>query len=418
MVEFSDIVNFEYTPEKVDEDIKKLLKTDEFKPAYTDIVREFLHDEIENCKNAVNDDKHHLSVHIHGSMSEDALTRTPKELNPELDWLNFPADKRQFWYNYFVHPKFGRQKAPPLSVLQNGGKKLMLSPFGLTKDAFYSVYTEIHELMHGVQGKYFVSQKEDSYMKRHYELLYQGKSRDEAIAVQTAENPDLKQQRHHQRCFAEMQANAAGTCYMMLKAVETKDKTLIAKVEKRLLNESAAMSGALMNERLGLAYFEYPATKQIIEEIKQGKCPRLLNDKGLLNWSELYRYTKEKIDEMGYTKEDMAASLETAKMLQKIRSEHPDNYEEFLTAVEKETSNVSYPHNKIFTQFVEAQRTFSYDSSENLYRFYGRLAIKEERESLLEKTDAKTVPNIEEYRKIYLQTKAAKSTIFQNPRER
>ena len=107
-------------------------------------------------------------------------------------------------------------------------------------------------------------------------------------------------------------------------------------VEKRLLNESAAMSGALLNERLGLAYFEYPATKQIIEEVKAGICTHLLNEKGMLNWDELYKYTKEKIDNMGYSKEDMATSLETAKMLKEIRNQYPDSKAEFLDAVEKQ----------------------------------------------------------------------------------
>ena len=279
----------------------------------------------------------------------------------------------------------------------------MLTPFGLATDAFYSVYTEIHELMHGVQGKYFTSEKEDKYQQDHYDLLYQGKSRDEAIAIQTAKNPSLRRELHYERCFKEMQANSAATCYMMLKAVETKDPDIISKVEKRLLNEAAAMSGALMNENLGLAYFEYPATKRIIEEIKQGKGRHLLNDKGLLNWPELYRYTQEKVEGMGYTKEDMLTSLETAKKLRKIRFEHPDNKEEFLQAVEKEKENLPYPHNKIFAQFVEAQRRITGGSDRSLHRFYDLLGVKEGREKRLADADGKKIPHIDEYRKIYRQ---------------
>ena len=195
-----------------------------------------------------------------------------------------------------------------------------------------------------------------------------------------------------------MQANSAATTYMMLKAVETGDKDLIAKVEKRLLNESASMSGALMNERLGLAYFEYPATKKIIEEVKQGKCAHLLNENGLLNWPELYKYTKDKVAEMGYSKE------------------------EFLSAVEKEALNLPYPHNKIFSQFVEAQRDYTPDSSQNLHRFYDYLGVKDNREALLEKADSKNVPHIDEYRAIYQQSKNGKNTnisaILQSLRQR
>jgi len=195
----------------------------------------------------------------------------------------------------------------------------------------------------------------------------------------------------------------------MLKAVETGDKDLITKVEKRLLNESASMSGALMNERLGLAYFEYPATKKIIDEVKQGKCAHLLNKDGLLNWPELYKYTKDKVAEMGYTKEDMNASLQTAKMLKEIKAKHSDNKEEFLAAVEQEAANVPYPHNKIFNQFVEAQRDYTPDSSQNLHRFYDYLGVKDNREALLEKADSKSIPNIEEYRAIYLQSQSDKN---------
>lgn len=409
-VSFKDIVDFKYGEQEVDKDIRELLASGEFHPAYEDPVRAFLAPEIANCKNTVDDDKHHLQVHIHGPMCEDALTRTPEEINPELDWLGFSADKKQFWYDYFVHPKFGRQKTPPLSVLQNGDKKLIMYPFGLSRDAFYTVYTEIHELTHGMQAKYDAEHKESEYLKEHYELLYQGKSRDEAKEIQASENPHLKEDTHYGRCIREMQANSAATTYMMLKAVETGDKDLIAKVEKRLLNESASMSGALMNERLGLAYFEYPATKKIIEEVKQGKCAHLLNENGLLNWPELYQYTKEKVAEMGYSKEDMSESLNTAKMLKEIRAEHPENKEEFLAAVEKEASNVPYPHSKIFKQFVEAQRDYTPDSSQNLHRFYDYLGAKDNREALLEKADSKNVPHIEEYRAIYRQSKNGKNT--------
>lgn len=405
MVNFTDIVNFKYNEPEVDKDIKQMLETGKFHPAYADVVREFLAPEIANCKKSVDDNTHHLQVHIHGPMCEDALTRTPQELNLELDWLGFNEEKRKFWYDYFVHPKFGRQKAPPLSILQNGDKKLIMYPFGLSRDAFYSVYTEIHELTHGMQAKYDAEPKEDEYLKEHYELLYQGKSRDEAKAIQEAENPHLKDYTHYGRCINEMQANSAATTYMMLKAVETGDKDLITKVEKRLLNESASMSGALMNERLGLAYFEYPATKKIIEEVKQGKCAHLLNEDGLLNWSELYKYTKDKVAEMGYSKEDMNESLNTAKMLKEIRAKYPDSKEEFLSAVEKEAMNMPHPHNKIFSQFVEAQRDYTPDSSQNLHRFYDYLGVKDNREALLQKADSKNVPNIEEYRQIYVKSK-------------
>lgn len=422
MVSFKDIVNFKYNEQEVDKDIRELLATDEFHPAYEDMVRSFLAPEIANCKNTVDDDTHHLQVHMHGPMCKDALTRTPEEINPELDWLGFSADKKQFWHDYFVHPKFGRQKTPPLSILQNGDKKLIMYPFGLSRDAFYSVYTEIHELTHGMQAKYDAEPKEDEYLKEHYELLYQGKSRDEAKEIQASENPHIKEDTHYGRCIREMQANSAATTYMMLKAVETGDKDLIAKVEKRLLNESASMSGALMNERLGLAYFEYPATKKIIEEVKQGKCTHLLNENGLLNWSELYKYTKDKVAEMGYSKEDMNESLNTAKMLKEIKAKHPDNKEEFLSAVEKESLNVTYPHNKIFSQFVEAQRDYTPDSSQNLHRFYDYLGVKDNREALLEKADSKNVPHIDEYRAIYQQSKNGKNTnisaILQSLRQR
>ena len=168
---FSDIMNFKYDASEVDKDIRHLLKTGEFKPAYTDMVRNFLVPEIENCKHTLEDENHLLEVHLQGSMSEDALTRTPEEITPILDWLDYSSDKRQFWFDYYVHPKHGRQKAPPISVLQNGNKKVIITPFGLTVDAFYSVYTEIHELMHGVQGKYHPTSKEKEAYKNNAENL-------------------------------------------------------------------------------------------------------------------------------------------------------------------------------------------------------------------------------------------------------
>ena len=206
-----------------------------------------------------------------------------------------------------------------------------------------------------------------------------------------------------------MQANSAATCYMMLQAVKTGDENIISRVEKRLLNESASMSGALMNENLGLAYFEYPATKKIIEEIKQGECSHLLNGKGLLDWKALYQYTKDKVDEMGYSKDDMYASLETAKILKKIKSEHPKNKEEFLSAVLSEATHLSYPHNKICTQFVEAQRDFTFDNSKNLHHFYHRIGVESERKRMLETTSEQMVPHIEEYKKIYQQSENRKN---------
>ena len=124
MVRFSDIVNFKYDAEEVDQDIRQLLKTGKFNPAYAAAVREFLAEEIENCQKAVNDDKNHLSVHRQGTMCEDALTRTPEEIEPVLNWLGYPADKREFWFDYFVHPKFGRQKAHPCPFCNTAtGKK-------------------------------------------------------------------------------------------------------------------------------------------------------------------------------------------------------------------------------------------------------------------------------------------------------
>ncbi len=401
MITFSDIVNFKYNEQDVDNDIRHLLKTGEFKPAYENTVREFLSAEIQNCAQSINDKNFHLNVFNQGSMSEDALKKTPAEIIPLLDRLEFDAKKREFWYNYFVNPKYGRQKTPPLSVLINNNKKEVILPFGLVTDPFYTVYTEIHELMHGVQAKYFTSSDDDKDTLEHYELLYKGLSRDEAKAIQKAKNPNFSKESHYERCFIEMQANSAATCYMMLQAVRTGDKNIIDMVEKRLLNESAAMSGALMNERLGLAYFEYPATKQIVEEVKEGKCTHLLNEKGLLNWQELYKYTKDKIDNMGYSKEDMVSSLETAKMLQEISNQYPHSKAEFLSAVEKQAQTLEHPHSTIFNHFVEAQRVYKRDESKSLHNFYHRIGANTLRNKMLNETTEQTVPNIEEYRKIY-----------------
>lgn len=405
MITFSDVVNFKYDEQDVDNDIRHLLKTGEFKPAYENAVREFLSSEIANCKQYVDDKNFCLNIFNQGSMSEDALKKTPAEITPLLDRLGFEPQKRQFWYNYFVNPKHGQQKSPPLSILQNKGKKEALTPFGLVTDPFYTVYTEIHELMHGVQAKYFTSPDSDKETLEHYELLYKGLSRDEAKAIQKAKNHNSSKGSHYERCFIEMQANSAATCYMMLQAVKTGDKNIIDMVEKRLLNESAAMSGALMNERLGLAYFEYPATKKIIEEVKAGKCLHLLNEKGLINWQELYKYTKDKIDNMGYSKEDMVTSLETAKILKKIKSKHADNKETFLTEVEKTATTLEHPHSTIFNQFVEAQRVYKRDESKTLHNFYHRIGADTLRDKLLNETTEQTVPNIEEYRKIYQASK-------------
>lgn len=401
MVTFLDIVNFKYDEQDVDKDIRKLLKTDIFKPSYETMVREFLYPEVKNCQQSINDDSFHLNVFEQGSMSEDALRKTPEEITPLLDRLGFDSKKRDFWYNYFVNPVHGQQKAPPLSVLQNNGKKEIISPFGLACDPFYTVYTEIHELMHGVQEKYFTSKEKDESNLEHYELLYQGMSRDEAKAIQKEKHPDFAKDSHYQRCFMEMQANTAASCYMMLQAIRTGDKDIINMVEKRLLNESAAMSGALMNDRLGLAYFEFPATKEIIQDIKSGKCGFLLKENGLLDWQKLYLYTKEKIDNMGYSKEDMLTSLETAKTLQGIKAKYPDNKNDFLNAVEKQAAILKHPHSTILRQFVEAQRIYQYDNTKNLHNFYHRLGAKSLREKTLEEAKKERVPNIDEYRKIY-----------------
>lgn len=414
MITFSDIVKFPYDEQDVDKDIRHLLTTGEFKPAYEDTVREFLSSEIQNCAQSLNDENFHLNVFNQGSMSEDSLKKTPEEITPILDRLGFEPQKREFWYNYFVNPKHGQQKTPPLSILQNQKKKEAIFPFGLVTDPFYTVYTEIHELMHGVQAKYFTSLRSDKDTLEHYQLLYKGLSRDEAKAIQKAKNPNLSKDSHYERCFMEMQANSAATCYMMLQAMRTSDENIINMVEKRLLNESAAMSGALMNERLGLAYFEYPATKQIVEEVKAGKCTHLLNEKGLLNWQELYKYTKEKIDNMGYSKDDMITSLETAKMLQNIRTQYPNNKAEFLTAVEKQAPMLKHPHSTIFNHFVEAQRVYQRDTGKNLHNFYHRLGAKTLRDKMLAETTEQIIPNIEEYRKIYQETKTNKNQMISN----
>ena len=191
MPTFAEIVNFKYGAPEVDRDIRHLLATGEFKPAYAETVRAFLLPEIANCKHTIDDETCRLNVHMQGPMCDDALTKTPEQINPILDRLKFSPKKRAFWFDYFVHPVHERQKAPPLSILQNGGKKEIINPFGLATDAFYSVYTEIHELMHGCQAKYFAPAHSGKFYQEHYELLYAGKSRDEAITIQTARNPEL-----------------------------------------------------------------------------------------------------------------------------------------------------------------------------------------------------------------------------------
>ena len=402
MITFADIINFKYDADDVDTDIRHLLKTGEFKPAYADMVRHFMLAEITNCKRTVEDENNHMTVFLQGTMSEDNLTKTHEEITPILDRLGFEPQIREFWYNYFVHPTHGQQKSTPITTLHNGNKSEHLSPFGLATDLFYTVYTEIHELMHAVQGKYNVVESEQEYLNEHYELLYQGKSRDEAKAIQYAKNPNLEKIRYNNRAFNEMQANSAATCYMMLSAMRTDDKKIIDYVEKRLLNESASMSGALMYDHLGLAYFEYPATKQIIAEIKAGKCEHLMNDKGLLNWPELYKYTKEKVLGMGYSNDDMFMSLETAKMLKKIREQYPDK-EEFMNAVAQTAPTLPHPHNRIFMDFVDAQRAYKRDTSKELHNFYHRMGAKSRRAKMLETATQQQIPNIAEYRQIYRQ---------------
>lgn len=82
-------------------------------------------------------------------------------------------------------------------------KKEDITPFGLVTDPFYTVYTEIHELMHGAQAKYFTSSDSDKTTLEHYELLYKGLSRDEAKRIQKAKNPNSSKDSHYERCFIE-----------------------------------------------------------------------------------------------------------------------------------------------------------------------------------------------------------------------
>lgn len=403
MITFTDIINFKYDADDVDKDIRHLLETDEFKPAYADMVRRFMLAEIANCKRTVEDENNHMTVFLQGTMSEDNLTKTHEEITPILDRLGFEPKVRDFWYNYFVHPTHGQQKSTPITSLRNGNKSEIMSLFGLVTDPFYTVYTEIHELMHAVQGKYNVVESEEEYLAEHYQLLYQGKSRDEAKEIQYAKNPKLAQIRYCNRAFNEMQANSAATCYMMLSAMRTGDKKIIDYVEQRLLNESASMSGALMYDHLGLAYFEYPATKQIIQEIKAGKCNRLMNDRGLLNWPELYQYTHDKVWEIGYTNDDMYKSLETAKMLKELRDKNTGDKSKFLDIVAQTAPTLPHPHNKIFMDFVDAQRAYKRDTSKELHNFYHRMGAKSRRAKMLEHTTEQQIPHIAEYRKIYQQ---------------
>ena len=134
----------------------------------------------------------------------------------------------------------------------------------------------------------------------------------------------------------------------------------------------------------------------------------------MLNWQELYKYTKEKIDNMGYSKEDMLTSLETAKMLKDIRTKHPDNKAEFLDAVEKQSANLEHPHSTIFNHFVEAQRIYQRDESKRLHNFYHRLGAKTLRDKMLTEATEQAVPQIEEYRKIYKETQINKNYMLSN----
>lgn len=412
---FSDVINFKYDDAAVDKDIRHLLRTGQFKPAYADAVREFMAAEIANCQKTINDEHYHLTVLPQGPMCEDVLKRDPRDINPILDRLNFDPVRRDFWYNYFVNPKYGRQKHPPLLRLKNGDKTELMSVFGLVTDAFYSIYTEIHELMHACQDKFMADPEKDKRDLRLYELLYTGISLDAAHDAMAENNPDLRAEKHARRCFIEMQANSAGACYMMLQAVRSGDASLVAAVEKRLKNEAASMSGALMNENLGLAYFEYPATKKIIEEVKSGKCANLLNPDGLLDWRALFEYTKRKIAEMGYDARAMSESKKTAVILKDLKAKHPNDKTAFLAAVESVAPTLAHPHNKICLDFVAAQRDYTPDNSKNLHNFYHRIGAPSFRESALEKATPETVPHIDEYRNIYA---AAKCATLQNGAER
>ena len=108
MITFSDIVNFLYDDQDVDNDIRYLLKTGEFKPAYENIVREFLSLEIENCKQQINDENFHLNVFNQGTMSEDALRKTPEEITPLLDRLGFDTTRSFSWPEKSVKYAFQR----------------------------------------------------------------------------------------------------------------------------------------------------------------------------------------------------------------------------------------------------------------------------------------------------------------------
>lgn len=93
MPTFAEIVNFKYGAPEVDRDIRYLLATGEFKPAYAETVRAFLLPEIANCKHTIDDETCRLNVHMQGPMCDDALTKTPEQINPILDRLKFSPKK-------------------------------------------------------------------------------------------------------------------------------------------------------------------------------------------------------------------------------------------------------------------------------------------------------------------------------------
>lgn len=407
-MDFAEIADFDYSDAVVDNDIRICLMTGDYHPSYREKLKAFLAPELVRLQFYVTDFNHccHF-VYAHAFH--------PKNLKKFIsDDLNIKNPARQKSVTAKIDKEFAYNLAAGyvFSVPDQDGKKQIVVMLGETEDPLYSIYNTIHECMHALQQRRLYAEYFDKIERQAWIWRDQGYSEDKIERVLKATNFNYEKVGKISRTYSEIQANVGAAVYMMAQALKSNKQTLIDKVENFVMAKSSSMSNALINSGLGVAYCDFPVTRQLIGELKKSGADLLFDSEGCFNWDKLYQWTSAKTKDIGYTPHMiMDADKIQGAFLRNLQKNYPEG---------REMLNVlkwcpEYKTDKILQDFASAQEVYLTKPGLNLLKnFHSRLANPLERSDIIFKDCFDNIPNIDNYRQIYRQNQQTKMSVPQH----
>ena len=291
MIHFADLT---YSDEELEQDAINYFKTAVYLPSYVDKVKEFIAADLNDFSLYYNDDDY-IFCHAYYDEFQDGFINDGDNIGPRTDFKRLKAyigkqvadfgieDEDLEGYIYSLETEFRKNAfCTHMEPYFIGSDKVVATALtGYSRNPIFSIYSMVREWCMALHLKFMHPEimRRFGYRYQYIKKKYSGEERLRRL-IEFREKYRLVFQ--NVGTLRAIHSSVFAYTYLYLKAVQTRE---IMTMEKIIYDSSSSQITLLLQGET-IQNIDFPITKYVIEQLKEGAYEDLLDENGAILWRD------------------------------------------------------------------------------------------------------------------------------------